>query len=131
MSVCHSLRFFPHENIRRFSSYLSEVIMITVGHEYESMAVPGSLKVSDAADDGTHTKKITFSVAPCNEKIMQNLQLLSAMRLVAVYVDENGRERVCGSPSLPLKLSYTYEGGGCAVTLEGHDVAPNPYLRAL
>ena len=50
------------------------------------------------------------------------------MRLVAVYVDENGNTRVAGSPDYPLSLSYVMEGGGFSVTLEGKDIRHDGFL---
>ena len=43
------------------------------------------------------------------------------------YVDENGNERVSGSPDYPLSLSYEIKGGLYSCTLTGFSIDPDAF----
>jgi len=63
-----------------------------------------------------------------SESVADILEGYKVSRLVAVYIDESGKQRVAGSPDWPLTLDYTTEGGVFIVTLQGEDVRPDGFL---
>jgi hypothetical protein len=90
--------------------------------------IPGTLTVSSNEDDGVIDKKITMSLPDVTEEFVDSLESYGGSLLVAVYSDERGRQRVCGSPDWPLTLSYSTDGGICAITLEGRDTRPDAFF---
>lgn len=128
VSTCHSLKLIPLARLSRFARVQSKVVVMMLGDAVESEAVPGTVKISSANENGKITKKITFERSDVSESTANILERLKVSRLVAVYVDESGKRRVCGSPDWPLSLEYTTEGGVFTVTLRGEDIRPDGFL---
>lgn len=128
ISACHSLKLIPLGIVARFVSLSSRVWMMLLGEAIDAVAVPGSIKMSTSNDKGKIKKKITFERSDVSESVADMMSRYKVTRLVATYVDESGRRRVCGSPDWPLTLDYTIEGGVFAVTLQGEDTMPDGFL---
>lgn len=91
-------------------------------------AIPGTVTVATEAENGVIQKKITFSRSGISENTANQLQRYRISRLVALYVDEAGNRRVCGSPTYPLSLDYMTEDGAYTVTLQGEDLFLDGFL---
>lgn len=128
VSTCHSLKIIPIARLSRFARIQSRVIIMLLGEAIDAEAVPGTVKISTNSDSGKLKKKITFERSDVSEASADILEGYKVSRLIAVYVDESGKQRVAGSPDWPLSLDYTTEGGVFAVTLQGEDVRPDGFL---
>lgn len=128
VSTCHSLKIIPLARLSRFARIQSRVIIMLLGEAIDVEAVPGTVKISTTSDSGKLKKKITFERSDVSEASADILEGYKVSRLIAVYVDESGKQRVAGSPDWPLSLDYTTEGGVFAVTLQGEDVRPDGFL---
>lgn len=128
VSTCHSLKIIPLARLSRFARIQSRVIIMLLGEAIDAEAVPGTVKISTTTDNGKLKKKITFERSDVSESVADILEGYKVSRLVAVYIDESGRQRVAGSPDWPLTLDYTTEGGVFIVTLQGEDVRPDGFL---
>ena len=102
--------------------------MLLLGEAIDAVAVPGSIRMSASNDKGKIKNKITFERSDVSESVADMMERYKVTRLVATYVDESGKRRVCGSPDWPLTLDYTIEGGVFAVTLQGEDTMPDGFL---
>ena len=128
VSTCHSLKIVPLAQLSRFARIQSRVIIMLLGEAIDAEAVPGTVKISTTTDNGKLKKKITFERSDVSESVADILEGYKVSRLVAVYIDESGKQRVAGSPDWPLTLDYTTEGGVFIVTLQGEDVRPDGFL---
>ncbi len=128
VSTCHSLKLIPLARLSRFARIQSRVIIMLLGEAIDAEAVPGTVKISTTTDNGKLKKKITFERSDVSEAVADLLEGYKVSRLVAVYIDESGKQRVAGSPDWPLTLDYTTEGGVFIVTLQGEDVRPDGFL---
>ena len=128
VSACHSLKLIPLGMVARFVRMSTRVRMMLLGEAVDAVAVPGSIKVSATSDKSKIKKKITYERSDVSESVADMLELYKYVRLVATYVDESGRRRVCGSPDWPLALDYAIEGGVFTVTLQGEDLKPDGFL---
>lgn len=128
VSTCHSLKIIPLARLSRFARIQSRVIIMLLGEAIDAEAVPGTVKISTTTDNGKLKKKITFERSDVSESVADILEGYKVSRLVAVYIDESGKQRAAGSPDWPLTLDYTTEGGVFIVTLQGEDVRPDGFL---
>ena len=128
VSTCHSLKIIPIARLSRFARIQSRVIIKLHGDAIDSEAVPGTVKISTTSENGKLQKKITFERSEVSEAVADLLEEYKVSRLIAVYVDESGKQRVAGSPEWPLALDYTTEEGVFTVTLQGEDVRPDGFL---
>ncbi|MCX4289062.1 MAG: hypothetical protein OSJ46_06120 [Duncaniella sp.] len=128
VSTCHSLKIIPLARLSRFARIQSRVIIMLLGEAIDAEAVPGTVKISTTTDNGKLKKKITFERSDVSESVADTLEGYKVSRLVAVYIDESGKQRVSGSPDWPLTLDYITEGGVFIVTLQGEDVHPDGFL---
>ena len=128
VSTCHCLKIIPISQLSRFARLQSKVIMMAVDDPIDIKAVPGSIKISTTESDSRVKKKITFERAGVSETTADILEGYKALRLVATYIDESGRERVAGSPDWPLSLDFTTEDGVFSISLQGEDTRPDGFL---
>lgn len=128
ISVCHGLQLIPTDRIAYFTRIRSRVFMTLLSDAEIAEAIPGTVTVATEAENGIIQKKITFSRAGVSEKVTNELQRYKILRLVAIYVDEAGNRRVCGSPTFPLSLDYMIEEGTYTVTLQGEDLCLDGFL---
>ena len=116
------LRLIPAAKVARFAVihqnahvefYSSDVIDIPL--------TPGTFKISDSPAEGAgiYQKRHTFRVPSSGLTQQQQLQELAHTPLVALYLDEKGRQKVSGEPLYPLTLSVQPSGGTYSCTLAG------------
>lgn len=101
-----------HQNVR-IEFYSADVIDIPL--------TPGSFTLSDQPVEGAvvYQKRHTFRVPSSGLTQQQQLQELVHTPLVALYLDEKGRQKVSGEPLYPLTLSFQPSGGTYSCTLAG------------
>lgn len=120
VSAAHSLKLIPIGRLARFAQISSRVKMILLSDPDDSQAIPGSIKVSMTTDDTKNIKKsLTYKRRAVSAEVADQMEAYRAIRLIAVYVDELGNKRVCGSPDFPLRFSYTSGAGVFTCKLEG------------
>lgn len=124
------LRLIDVEQVRVF--YVSNMwAHVKTWTEAESaMEVPGSFTISSSEKNGLKTNEITFTRSDLTAETLVRLTRLRRLRLIAFYRDGHGQQRVCGSPSWPLTLTFTAEGDCISVKLRGTDTGPDPMLKA-
>lgn len=123
------LRLIPLHFISRYARIGAEIIMATTRRGFDSGAIPGTIFIENTSTGGLVNKKITFTRADLSLEVEQMLRGLRFLRVVAVYRDEAGNIRICGSPSYPLTLEYSTTSGGYEVTLTGADTETDGYWR--
>ena len=100
VSGAHSLRVIPCGKIFSMGVVQGEAHLLTFDSGIELKAVPGSVQPTDTADDD----------------------------LVAIYVDEQGRNKVGGSLDWPMRFTFSITGGLYECQLECRGLDPMPYL---
>lgn len=128
VSSCHSLKLIPLALLSRYARYGSKVTILLLDEAIDAKAVPGSLKISTGADNDKIKKTISFERSDVSDTSADRLERFKALRLVATYVDESGKQRIAGSPAWPLSLDYTTGDGVFSVTLQGEDIRPDGFL---
>lgn len=128
VSVCHGLKLIPMDQISMFARIRSKVVMRLLYDAIDADAIPGTVKTSTETENGIIKKKISYYRPDVSEKTLSRLEEFKALRLVAIYIDELGNKRVCGSPDCPLSLDYIVEGGAFGVTLSGEDLYHDGFL---
>lgn len=128
VSSCHSLKLIPLALLSRYARYGSKVTILLLDEAIDAKAVPGSVKISTGADNDKIKKTISFERSDVSDTSADRLERFKALRLVATYVDESGKQRIAGSPEWPLSLDYTTGDGVFSVTLRGEDIRPDGFL---
>lgn len=128
VSSCHSLKLIPLALLSRYARYGSKVTILLLDEAIDAKAVPGSVKISTGADNDKIKKTISFERSDVSDTSADRFERLKALRLVATYVDESGKQRIAGSPAWPLSLDYTTGDGVFSVTLQGEDIRPDGFL---
>lgn len=128
VSSCHSLKLIPLVLLSRYARYGSKVTILLLDEAIDAKAVPGSVKISTVADNDKIKKTISFERSDVSDTSADRLERFKALRLVATYVDESGKQRIAGSPAWPLSLDYTTGDGVFSVTLQGEDIRPDGFL---
>lgn len=130
-SSAYDLRIIPLEDVavctqigtRIFVKYESEPVKIGI--------VPGTFFPNCALEEEEgseiYTISHSFKVSKHDAEILKLLHLYKDGWLIALYIDQNGRETVSGSTSYPLKLSLYPEGEYYACTLKGKNVVPDSH----
>lgn len=121
VSAAHSIRLWPVGNVLQYAVVSAKAVFKTKGTPHILEIVPGSLKVADDPDasTGVYTKKMTFKVQHPERARTSLLNMLTSGLFVAEYVDENGNDRIGGSPGYPLAFTFKYAGGLYECTLQG------------
>ncbi len=129
VTICHSLELVPTNSVRYFGRIGAVVRMaLNIGrNSTPSGAIPGTITVSQSAKSGLISKTINYETGGRSAATENVLRGLSLLPLVAVYVDETGNRKICGSPSYPLRLEYARSEGGYSVTLTGKDNEPDGF----
>lgn len=128
VSSCHSLKLIPLALLSRYARYGSKVTILLLDEAIDAKAVPGSVKISTGSDNDKIKKTISFERSDVSDTSADRLERFKALRLVATYVDESGKQRIAGSPAWPLSLDYTTGDGVFSVTLQGEDIRPDGFL---
>lgn len=129
ITVCHGLILVSIADLHQFARLCSKVKILYLRSYPQDSAVPGSVKITTSTENRVSKKKISYEIANIGPDQMAELERLQAERLVAVYTDEWGNLRVCGSPDWPLSLEYIENEGGFSVTLTGEDTMPDPFVE--
>lgn len=125
LSTIHSLELIPIVEVTAFIQLRESARIDFNGTPIPSEAIPGTITAQSTDTENGRSKTISFSRSEASSK---NLDLLQYGLFVAVYTDEAGNRRVCGSPSYPLRLSYTCTGGIFSCVLTGLTTSEDPFL---
>lgn len=127
-SICN-VRLIPLDFIRQYSNIDGEISVTARQDKIEAMnIVPGSATVSDEdAGDGSYTKRHAFKIRSTFKK-ERYYKKLDTMKVIMLYSDEVGEERVSGSVTHPLSVKITRQGGLLLFTLTGKDVSSDGIL---
>ena len=128
VSGCHTLRIIPLIRLMRFARIGSRAHILYLGTPDEAKEVPGSLKVSNTTENVIIKNKLTFNRKNVTAAGTDQLNGYKSAMIIATYIDENGNQRVAGSPSYPLNLDFTITDGVFACVLEGEDTQPDAFL---
>lgn len=129
VSGAHSLRVLDASKVFSMGVLQGGVYMLSFDLGIELDAVPGTVVPSDTAEDGLFHKLIAFRLGQVSQSRTELLQALSATQIIAIYVDEHGKNRVAGSLDWPMVLTYSIAGGLYECQLECRGLEPNPYLK--
>ena len=127
VSTACGLKIWPIKNILRFAMVSAKAVIQTKGTPFIPELVPGTLKIQDTPDQLTYKKKITFKVQHPDSSHTSYLKMLKSGYYVAEYIDEIGASRLSGSPSYPLKFSFSMSDGLYSCTLEGTGTDSDAY----
>lgn len=128
VSGAHSLRVLNADKLVSLGVLQGGAYILTLENGTEFNAVPGSVQPSDTFEEGVFNKLITFRVGNVTPARTALLEALKVERLVAIYVDEQGNQKVAGSIDFPMAFTYTITGGLYECRLAGSGTIPNPYL---
>lgn len=127
--VCSGLILTFTNDVIRYARSFKTVFLSTI-QSYKAAETPGTLKVEHQYSDHFFKKKISFSKPVQGPTSIEAMEIFKKGRLVAVYTDETGRKRVCGSIQYPLSLEYFEEGGVIHATLTGADESPDGFVES-
>ena len=122
------LRLIDVSQVLRFAITHQEAHFIHTGTPHIPDLVPGSLTPSDQQSGDVYVKNHTFRVRLVSSQASEMLRVLATSHLIAIYQDERGHDRVSGTVSHPLSLSYTISGGSFVCTLRGTTLYPDTFL---
>lgn len=128
VSGAHSLRVVPCGKIFSMGIVHGEAHLLTIDRGIELKAVPGSVQPTDSAEEGLYHKLIAFRLGQVSQARTLLLESLTAEDLVAIYVDEHGRNRVAGSLEWPMRFTFSVAGGLYECQLECRGLEVTPYL---
>lgn len=114
----------------RFAITHQEAHVLHTGFPYILDVTPGSLTLSDQESGEFYVKNHTFRVRAASAWLSERLRILTTCHLIAIYQDERGHDRVSGSVSHPLSLSYRIVGGSFICTLSGKTLYPDTFLSS-
>ncbi len=128
VSGAHSLRLLDARKIFSFGILQGSAYILTTDLGIEMKTVPGSVQSTDTAEEGLYHKLIAFRMGQVSQERTQLLESLTADDIVAIYVDEHGRNRVAGNLDWPMHFTFSIAGGLYECQLECRGLEPNPYL---
>ena len=127
-TVAHDLRLVDVEQVKMFyvANHMANVALYD--KEADAVAIPGTVTVSSSQKNGLTANEITFQRSDLNADTLSELTRLRTRRLIAFYRDSMGNNRVCGSVTWPMALTFTTDVDGINVTLKGTSTGPDPIL---
>lgn len=128
VSVIQALRLVDVEYLKAYYVNNMRAYVSLNDEAAEAVAIPGTVTISSSQKNDFITNEITFKRSDLTAATLAQLTRLRTRRLVAFYRDAMGNERVCGSPTWPLSLSFVAEADGLSVSLKGSDTGPDPML---
>lgn len=128
VSVVHSLELVPIDRLHSFGEIKAGAIVRLRRPADSSCAIPGSIQIAAETQGDTVKTTITYRRRSLDRTTADLLEQYRATHLVALYIDETGARRVCGSPACPLSFSYTSGDGVFSCRLSGEMPAPSPFL---
>lgn len=129
VSGAHNLRVLNAAKIFSLGVLHGEADILTLDEGLELAAVPGSIQPTDTAEEGLFHKLIAFRMGQVTRERTQLLESLTADPIVAIYVDEHGRNKVAGNLDWPMRFTFSISGGLYECQLECRGLEPNPYLK--
>lgn len=128
ISLCTGLRLLTCDEVLRFANINSTTVIAPKSAPVIVNEIPGTLLVQHSYENGVYTKNITFEYSGVNPETLDMFEALRHLKFIALYTDETGRERVCGSKTYPLSLEYTTSEGAFSVVLRGEDTRQDTFL---
>ena len=128
VSAAHSLQLVPINRLSKFAQIKAGVMLVFLEQPDEAEAIPGSIRITTNTEDGKIKKSISYKRRIVDRATANLLEGYKVTRLVAIYTDETGNQRVAGSPDYPLKFSYTSSDGVFTCKLEGESLTIDPFL---
>lgn len=128
VSAAHSLQLVPINRLSKFAQVKAGVMLVHLQEPDEADAIPGSIRITTSEEEGKIKKSITYKRRTVDRVTANLLEGYRVTRLVAVYTDETGNQRVAGSPNYPLKFSYTSGDGVFTCKLEGEGDTIDPFI---
>lgn len=130
VTVCHCPELIPKSGIRKFAEIGAKAyIAYNEALSFKPATVPGSVLITTEVRDGFYAKEINFEISDVTEETAALLSRLRWENMIVRYKDEKGNERVAGSPSFPLSLTYRDREGVFEVTLSGTSLAPDSFFH--
>ena len=129
-SKCHGGRLLPVDWVYAYS-HLGARALVTAGISgMPCRETPGSLRCSQTAESqgDSYSVEISYTSTDTGEAHLRMLRHLSRCRMLFIYHDARDIRRVSGSPSFPLRLSYSVADGVVSVKLSGRAPWPDPAL---
>lgn len=128
VSAAHSLQLVPINRLFKFGQAGTAAKIQLLSKPDEGEAIPGTIAISTSEDSGIIHKTITYKRRIVDHTTADLLEGYKATRLIAIYVDETGHRRVAGSPTYPLKFSFTSGEGVFTCKLEGEATTIDPFI---
>lgn len=128
VSAAHSLQLVPINRLSKYAQIKAGVMLVFLEQPDEAEAIPGSIRITTTSEDGVIKKSITYKRRTVDRATANLLEGYKVTRLVAIYTDETGNQRVTGSPDYPLKFSYTSGDGVFTCKLEGEGDTIDPFI---
>ena len=128
VSAAHSLQLVPINRLSKFAQVKAGVMLVYLQEPDEADAIPDSIRITTSEEEGKIKKSITYKRRTVDRVTANLLEGYRVTRLVAVYTDETGNQRVAGSPNYPLKFSYTSGDGVFTCKLEGEGDTIDPFI---
>lgn len=131
LSAIHSLQLIPVEYVSYFAYFGTTAALEMTAAPLNADAIPGTITVQSSETGTEKNKVISFKRAPLSPSIQAQLTRLLPVLMIAIYTDEAGNRRVCGSPAFPLRLGFTISGGSYNCTLNGRTTGEDPIVTVL
>lgn len=128
VSAAHSLQLVPINRLSKFAQIKAGVMLVFLEQPDEAEAIPGSIRITTNTEDGKIKKSISYKRRIVDRATANLLEGYKVTRLVAIYTDETGNQRVAGSHDYPLKFSYTSGDGVFTCKLEGEGNTIDPFI---
>ncbi len=126
-SVSRGLRLIPIDGIISFAKINFTAYIKLFRDASEGRIIPGTLQISSSSEDGLVKKTAKYERAEVTPETMMELEKFKNTRFIALYRDEQGCDRVMGSPDWPVRLDYWIEGGVLSVTFSCEDTEPDGF----
>ena len=127
VSAPHSLHIIDINDLAIFCRRQSNVILSWRSYAKPLFTIPGTITPNSVYNEKGYDKSITLRAVSEGSNLADMLMNYSACRLIAIYTDARGHQRVCGSPEYPLRLSYTIQEGVATIVLTGRDIREDGY----
>ena len=128
VSSSHTLTLWPTEQVTSFAAADGNALMTTIGNPIQIEIVPGSLHVNDTPDGNVYNKVLQFRVRRPSADRTRDLSALRMGEYVALYTDERGDRRACGSLNYPLTFTVSYQDGLYQCELHGNGEEADLYM---
>lgn len=128
VSGCSGLKLLRCSEVLRFATVSSTTLIVPKFAPYIVGEIPGTLQVQHTVENGIYKKNISFEYRGLTPTDADMFEALRRLKFIAIYTDETGRQKVCGSKSYPLTMEYITSEGAFSVVLTGVDTRPDTFL---